>query len=477
MELTGRKEERAELKRYYDSGRPELLVVYGRRRVGKTYLIKEYFGKFAFYFTGTVGATNEAHLNYFDEALAEYGGDKAGKVGKAGKRSSNWREAFEKLRRLLTTRKKVRQVVFFDETPWLDTPGSDFLTAFDYFWNSWASAQPSILFIVCGSSTSWITKKLLLNRGGLHNRVTGRLHLAPFTLGECEEFFKSRGITVTRYQIIECYMIFGGIPYYLNLFARRASLSQNVDRLCFAENAMLKDEYRELYYSLFNRPERHLNVIETLATRQSGMTRNEISQKCGVMANGHLTNTLTELELCDFIETYTDFTRPKNGRYYYLKDAFSLFYLRYMQDNNTKDEYFWTNHIDEGGRRAWSGYAFEMVCRSHLRQMKVKLGIAGVSTSVTAWRSRQPDSAAQIDLLINRRDGVINLCEMKYAAHPYTVDKAEAEMLQRKREQFRAETKVRSALHITFVTSYGLSEKGYCSVAEAEITMDDLFTD
>jgi hypothetical protein len=205
------------------------------------------------------------------------------------------------------------------------------------------------------------------------------------------------------------------------------------------------------------------------------MTRNEIAAAGGLAANGHLTEALSELEQCDFIERYTDFTRPKNGAYYYLKDPFTLFYLRYMKGNNTKDEYFWTNYSEDGGHRAWSGYAFELVCRRHLRQMKQSLGISGVSTSASSWRSKEMAPGVQIDLLIDRRDGVINLCEMKYVKHPYTIRKTEAEALERRKGVFAAETKTRSALHITLVTTYGLEQKGYTSLAQSQITMNDLF--
>jgi AAA+ ATPase superfamily predicted ATPase len=469
MNLIGRKSEIRELQRFHASNQPELIVVYGRRRVGKTFLIKEFFeSDFAFYFTGTIGVSNTIHLNNFDEAIVEYG-------GVATPASANWHDAFRKLRLLLSKQGEERKVVFIDEMPWLDAPGSDFLTAFDYFWNSWASAVPEIFFILCGSSTSWITKKLFHNRGGLHNRVTGRIYLSPFTLGECEEFFKSRGIEITRYQMLESYMVFGGIPFYLNMFDKGMSFSQNVDRLCFSSVAPLKDEYQELYHSLFSRPQRHMCVVETLAGSTDGMTRNEIATASGFAANGHLTEVLSELEQCDFIERYADFTKPKNGAYYYLKDTFTLFYLRYMKNNNTKDDYFWTNYSEDGGHRAWSGYAFELVCRSHLRQLKQSLGISGVSTSASSWRSKGTISRAQIDLVIARRDGVINLCEMKYTKHPYTIGKTEAEALERKKNVFAAETGTMSALHITMITTYGLEQKGYFSLAQSQITMDDLF--
>ena len=469
MDIIGRKTQMRELQRYYNSNQPELIIVYGRCRVGKTYLIKEFFeNKFAFYFTGTVSAANAENLANFDKAIVEFGGASA-------RASANWGDAFDKLKTLLAKKNDSRKVVFFDEMPWLDARESDFLTAFDYFWNSWASALPEILFIGCGSATSWITKKLFQNRGGLHNRVTGRIYLAPFSLGECEEFFKSRSIEITRYQMAECYMIFGGIPFYLNLFQSGTSLSQNVDRLCFADKAPLRYEFEELYRSLFKTPGRHIAIVTALSKKKAGMSRAELSKASGLPPNGHFTEALSELTQCDFIEKYSDFTKPKNGSYYYLKDPFTLFFLRYMSGNNAKDEYFWTNYTEDGGHRAWCGYAFELLCRIHIKQMKEKLGILGVSTSTTSWRSRDAIPGAQIDLLIDRRDGVINLCEMKYSKHPFVITKAEASELERKKSVFLMETGVKSAVHITMVTTWGLEKKGYFSIAQSEIALDDLF--
>jgi AAA+ ATPase superfamily predicted ATPase len=469
MDIIGRREEMRELQRYYDSDRPELIIVYGRRRVGKTYLIKEFFeNKLVFYFTGTVDTPNHENLANFDKAIREFGGT----INRASK---NWGDAFAKLKALLAGKPANKKIVFFDEMPWLDTRESDFLSAFDYFWNSWASAVPEILFIGCGSATSWITKKLFQHRGGLHNRITGRIYLAPFSLGECEEFFKNRKIEMTRFQIAECYMIFGGIPYYLNLFHRDASFSQNVDRLCFADKAPLRNEFEELYRSLFTNPNRHIAIVEALAKSRTGMDRAQLSKASKLQPNGHLTEALSELEQCDFIENYTDFTRPKNGSYYYLKDPFSLFYLRYIKSNDTKDEYFWTNFAEDGGHRAWCGYAFEQLCRIHIKQMKFKLGILGVSTNTTSWRSKATTPGAQIDLLINRRDGVINLCEMKYSKHPYMITKAEASDLERKKSVFLLETDAKSAINITMVTTWGLEKKGYHSIAQSEIILEDLF--
>ena len=469
MDIIGRKKEILELKKHYDSGRPELVIVYGRRRVGKTFLIKEFFkNDFAFYFTGTVDVPNTENLINFDKSIIEYG-------GYVREASRNWGEAFDKLKELLIAKNGNRIVVFFDEMPWLDVRGSNFLSAFDYFWNSWASANPEIMLIGCGSATSWITKKLFQNKGGLHNRITGRIYLAPFNLGECEDFFTSRNIVMTRYQLAECYMIFGGIPFYLNLFQSGLSLSQNVDRLCFSDKAPLSYEFDELYRSLFKTPGRHIAIVEALSKKRNGLSRSELSTMSKLPPNGHLTEALSELEQCDFIEKYSDFTKQKNGSYYFLKDPFSLFYLRYMKDNSTRDEYFWTNYIEDGGHRAWSGYAFEQLCKTHIKQMKDKLGILGVSTKTMAWRSKDSSPGAEIDLLISRRDGVINLCEIKYTKHPYTISKADAISLERKKSVFIQESGTKSAVHITMVTTWGLNDKGYSGIAQSEIILDDLF--
>ena len=281
---------------------------------------------------------------------------------------------------------------------------------------------------------------------------------------------------MTRYQIAECCMIFGGIPFYLNLFHSGISFSQNVDRLCFADKAPLQYEFEELYRSLFKTPRRHIAIVEALSKKRDGMSRAELSRASKLPPNGHLTESLGELEQCDFVEKYSDFTKPKNGSYYYLKDPFTLFCLRYMKNNNTKDEYFWTNFTEDGGHRAWCGYAFEQLCRVHIKQIKEKLGILGVSTDTTSWRSKSALPGAQIDLLISRRDGVINLCEMKYTKHPHVITKAEASILERKKSVFLMETKSKSAIHITLVTTWGLEKKGYHSIAQSEIILDDLFS-
>lgn len=471
MKIVGRLREQAELMRYFNSGKPEFIAVTGRRRIGKTFLVKELFSQnITFYFSGSIGKniTNAYQLRSFDNTIAEYGGKKK-------PASTNWAAAFGKLRQLLKTQSANRQVIFIDELPWLDSPKSDFLPALDHFWNTFASSRTDIMLIVCGSAASWIVRNLFENKGGLHNRVTGRIRLAPFSLAECEAYFNEIGVVINRYQIIECLMVFGGVPYYLSMFEKGLGPTQNIDKLLFAENAPLKNEFNEVYRSLFSVSDRHMLIVGALSKTRAGLTRDEIIKSTKIPGGGNLTKALCELEQCGFIERYSDFTKRKNNAYYRLIDPFTLYWLKYVRDNNTKDDYFWTNLIDDGGRRAWSGYAFELLCLRHIAQIKQKLGISGISTEVFSWKSKHTHPGAQIDLLIARKDGVINLCEMKYSLHPITLTAKDDLDLQNKRTAFLAETGTRKTVHITMVTTYGITEKGHPASVQSQVTIDDLF--
>ena len=474
MEIIGRIEEQRVLQDCLKARRPEFLVVYGRRRVGKTFLVREAFkGKFCFSFTGYAGVTTARQLARFHVALREYGADATGVP-------SNWYEAFDQLRRLIEKNTSgERKLIFLDEMPWMDTKRSEFINALEGFWNGWASGREDTLLVACGSATSWITKKLFRNRGGLHNRVTRRIHLKPFTLGECEEYFKSRSILYERRQILEAYMVFGGIPYYLDQFNGSLSTAQNINELCFSPSASLGDEYNALFASLFERPERYIRVVEELAKKAKGLTRSELLKAADAVEGGTFTKTLDELEQCGFIRRFSEFGKRSKGSVYQLMDPFTLFHLRYLRDRSCETSGKWLNDLQSGQRNAWSGYAFEVVCLWHVPQIKQSLGIAGVSTGVSAWRSAPSvelgSPGAQIDLVIDRADGLINLCEMKYTARPFVINKEYAQLLASRREQFRQETRTDKTLHITIITAAGLAEKGYRHSAQSVVSLDHLF--
>ena len=470
--LIGRRDAQVELGRLCETPRAEFAVVSGRRRVGKTYLIREYFGhEFAFYATGVAGGNTRSQRISFGKSLREYGGDTTP--------VRDWFEAFDQLEHLLS-RPDVRRepiggkrVVFIDEMPWLDTPRSDFKMALELFWNRWGSAQSDLLLIACGSATSWVIKNLFKNRGGLHNRVTARIHLEPFSLGECEEYYRSNGLEFTRSQMIESYMIFGGIPYYLVLLHRRLGLVQNVDRLCFSRYGALRGEFDELYHSLFKHAERHVSVVRALAERGSGLTRDKISRRSGISNGGTLTKTLEELEACGFVRRYHEYGKRKNEATYQLIDPFTLFYLKFM-DGETSEN-FWSDNYQSGSGNAWEGHAFELVCLLHVRQLRAALGVLGVSCDESAWHSKESDPGAQIDLVVDRADRVVNLCEMKFAQEPYVIDKAYEQKLRHKVACFARETKTTKALHLTLVAPYGVRHNSYKGCVQAEVSADDLF--
>ena len=331
------------------------------------------------------------------------------------------------------------------------------------------------MLIVCGSATSWMINKLIKNRGGLHNRVTRQIPMDPFTLQECEEFLNHYKIVFNRHQIIECYMIMGGIPFYLEQLDKSLSLPQNIDNLFFKPQSVLKHEFTKLYASLFKNSDRYIRIIETLGKKRKGLTREEIITMTEFSDGGSLSKMLEELELCDFIRSYNAFEKKSKERLYQLIDFYSLFYLNFIKNNSKSDEHFWSNLIDNAKHRAWSGYAFEQVCMQHAAQIRQKLGISGVVTYSSSWRSKTSEPAAQIDFLIDRNDGVINLCEIKYTEGEFIIDKKQDENLRNKKSSFINETKTRKAVHITMITTYGVKHNEYWGRIQSEVTMNDLF--
>lgn len=467
--VIGRVEHKEKLDSYISGSSSEFIVVYGRRRVGKTFLIREYLKeKFNFQMTGMANASMNEQLINFHATIQKFSSEPVSFC-------KNWFDAFQQLIALLEKSKSQRKIVFIDELPWLDSPKSGFLSAFEHFWNHWASARMDVLLIVCGSATSWITKNILNNRGGLHNRVTGRMAIQPFTLRETEEYLSSRNIILNRHQLVESYMILGGIPYYLSLFEKGSSLAQNIDRLFFSPDAELRNEFKNLYASLFRNYENYEKVIEALAKKSIGLTRDELLLQTKLSDGGSFSKILQELEECRFIRKYISFDKKLKDGLYQLTDFYSLFYYKIIQKNEFNDVHFWSNSIDSAQHRAWSGYAFEQVCLAHIEQIKTKLGISGIQSKIASWRSKKIDKGAQIDLLIERNDQIINLCEMKYATEEFVIDKKYDTQLRNKAAAFRSESKTRKAIHFTMITTYGVKKNEYAGLIQREVVMDDLF--
>lgn len=469
--LIGRQSEQALLQECLASGRSEFVVIYGRRRIGKTFLVRRFFkDKYAFSFVGMHNADKELQLAEFAKALQRYSQLPLAPTLK------NWTDAFHCLQKMLEAVKdKGKKVIFLDEMPWMETPKSDFVSALENFWNGWAAMRDDIMLVACGSATSWMVDKLLHNQGGLFNRITRKIYLRPFLLREVEEYLDSKGFNWNRYQIAQAYMILGGVPFYLSLLNPRQSLLANIDELFFSgHQAMLSAEYNELYATLFKRPENYLMVIKVLAERKEGFSRQELAERTK-LSGAALTKVLSDLELCDFILVYARFGNKKNNAIYRIKDFYTLFYYKYVEGQNTQDPLRWTHLSSSQQVVSWQGFSFELLCLLHLEQIKKTLGIDRILNDSSAWRSRQSDRNTQIDLVINRADHNINLCEMKFANGLYAIDKLYEQKLLERMSIFRAEIKTRCSTRLTMVTTYGVLKNKHSGLVDDEIVLDDLF--
>ncbi len=473
MALIGRKEEIEVLERYYASDNSEFIALYGRRRIGKTYLVNELFGsRFSFQVTGQAKGKKREQLTNFRNALVRYSGT-------AKRVPTTWQEAFEALISYLEMLPTGRKLLFFDELPWMDTSQSGFLSALEHFWNGWAALRHDIMLIVCGSATSWMTNKLINDHGGLHNRVTRHIHLAPFTLRECELFLQKKAINWPRKQVAEAYMILGGVPYYWGFLEPTLSLPQNIDRLFFGEQAVLAREFDNLYASLFSNSEAYIKVVRAISKRACGLTRTDILREAKLPAGGNVSRVLSDLENCHFIRRYSDYGHGERNPLYQLTDPYTLFYFHFLQKRDFNDDEPWLSMTGTPKHNAWVGYAFEQLCLLHFSQIKKALGISGVGTKVAAWRGATAEGrGAQIDMVIDRRDGIINLCEIKFYHSIFTVTRSYRETLERKLQAFREDnqkTLHNKAVMLTLITTYGVTTNQYVADIHFRITMDELF--
>ena len=469
--IIGRKKELELLDKYYNSGKAEFIALYGRRRVGKTFLIRQRFhNEFTFDMTGVMEGTKAEQMTAFHAALKE--------SGYKGKKNTTWLDAFFALRDLLE--KKIepgkRCLLFIDELPCLDTPKAGFVKALGHFWNSWANWQSEIMLIVCGSATSWMVRNVIDNHGGLHDRITNEMPLHPFTLSEAEEFFKVNGFPWERLSVLQAYMAIGGVPYYMSMFEKTESPAIGLDRLFFTENAVLVKEYRRLFSSLFRNATPYLEIINLLAEHPKGMTREEIAKATKQDNNGKLGDMLTDLVYCDFLAKNNIRERKISTKsaIYQLIDCYTIFYNTFIKKGKNK-EHFWTLNLNSTEVNSWMGVAYERVCRAHIPQIKEALGIGSVSTNFYSWRSKVSEPAAQIDIIIDRADNMINLCEVKYSGGTYSLNKDEYMKIVHRCDSFKSETGTNSTIIPTMITTFGMSGGSYSDQITVKLDMNALF--
>lgn len=471
--LIGRNRELKEIDRCLKSEQSEFVIVYGRRRIGKTFLVDECFqNKYDFSYVGGHNVNQKKQLRNFAKAIKKYA-----RLPKQPK-FADWAEAFDALEdyieSLPANRKKV---IFIDEMPWIDTPQSDFVEEFETFWNSWAARRRDILLIASGSATSWMIDNLVDNQGGLHCRITSSIYLKPFTLAEVEQYVRAKKCTWDRYQILQAYMVIGGVPFYWSLLDLKQSLVQNIDRLFFQRNAILRIEFDELFNALFRHADKYIAVAKILSNHKEGLKRPEIG-KMADLDGKMLTQVLKNLERCDFIIRYNQLGNKIKDAVYRLSDFYTLFYFKYVEANNSFDEQWWSRNFQTHSVESWQGQTFELICMLHTDEIKNKLGISGISTNIATWRYKPKDTddkGAQIDMVIERADRVINLCEIKFAIGQYQIKNTYAEYLRNRAELFRSRTNTTFSIVQTMITTFGIAENMHSHIIQQAICMDDLF--
>jgi uncharacterized protein len=471
VSIIGRDFEVQKMRSFLLNAESELVAVIGRRRVGKTFLIKKvYQHEMAFHITGIKDVSRSLQLDNFVEARNDFF-----TKSKTFAKPANWLEAFAQLKQLLGKPKKKKSVLFFDELPWLASNSNEFLKAFDHFWNTWAVDQ-NLIVVICGSSASWMITNIINNKGGLHNRVTQHIHLHPFTLNETEKYFLAKGINMPRQSLISLYMATGGIPYYLKEVERGASAVEAINKMYFGKKATLKNEFENLYKALFSNYNKHILVIRALASKWMGLTRAEIVEHTKMQTGGAVSSIINELETSGFIQSIVPFGKQQRETLYRLTDEYSLFYLHFIEAN-FKIENFWLKKYNTPTAKAWQGYAFENICLKHIDGIKHALGISGILTSESSFYKRKDAVAAgcQIDLLIDRADSAINICEMKFYNGAYTLTEDNVHALQQKRNIFQEKTKTKKQLFVTLISADGITDTKYNMLVDKHLDASALF--
>lgn len=466
--FVGRQKEIRELEKCYNSGKSEFVAVYGRRRVGKTFLIRNVFANnFFFYTSGVINGTMKEELNVFYRSLKESGYE--------GSSPKTWMEAFDSLWLLLEkARKKERCTLFIDEISSLDTKGSGFLKALDYFWNTKASMQDNVLLIISGSATHWIINKVINDKGGLHNRVTKQIHLRPFTLKEVEEYGEKRNCPWTRLHYVQLYSAIGGIPFYWDKVDFTISVDENMDNMFFSKDGEMAREYQILYRSLFKNPEPYISIIKALAATKEGLDRTELEEKTKIGSGSRLTQFLLDLENCDFISHFCK-NGKKNGSIYRLTDFYTIFYMHFSENMN-KDGMYWRRNMLSPKVNTWRGLSFELICMTHSEQLLSALHLDTINTNVYTWRKKGGSNGAQIDIVIDRADNMFTLFEVKYTKGQYHLTKDEYMKIVRRMDLFCEDIKdKRKGIQMVLVTTNGTTPSQYDGVFNRSLTADDLF--
>lgn len=459
--LIGRQSEVKKLETTLHSAQAEFIAIYGRRRVGKTFLVRQFAnsqkGILYFDFSGQQKASLHDQIDNFCVRLQE-----VFRIPTPIQRPSGWKEALLLLNGFLKKQAKNKKcLLFFDELPWIAGRNSAFVPALDYIWNQYWSKNNKIKLIVCGSAASWIIEKIINAKGGLHNRVTGQINLSPFSLNEVESFLKDKGIKLNEIEILKIYMAIGGIPFYWTYIEKGKSGAEAIDSLFFKKAAPLKEEFHRLFSSLFENSEIHQKIVEVLAGNRQGVSREELLSKLKLKSGGQFSRYLNELGIAGFIQEFIPYGRKKKDHYFRLIDPFCFFYLKWRAEISG-GRTSWKSLQNTPRMQTWLGYTFENICVMQESKIKKALELEDLVVTSSSWVYRPPvrshdKKGVQIDLLWQRRDGVIQIFEMKYSESPFKLDKTYAKTLSDKKEIFKEITKFKGQVFLILISPYGLA--------------------
>ena len=470
QQIIGRQKEKEILEAMLSSEEAELMAIYGRRRIGKTFLIHEFFKDKGLFFecSGVLGGRMTEQLWNFSRIVS-----KAFNLEKRLPPPKTWKEAFEILSDLIDkVPDNQRVILFFDELPWLATRRSDLLRYLEYFWNQHFSRRKKLIMVLCGSAASWMIKKIIHNRGGLHGRLTRKIYLEPFSLFEAEQYLKARGIYLDRKQLTEIYMVTGGVAKYLGQVQKGLSSSQVIHNLCFESQGFLKDEFHPLFASLFGKAEHHLSIVKYLAKSHKGKTLQEICKNTSNSMGGGLTRVIKDLEASGFIKFIPFYGKSKKEGLYRLIDEYTLFYLKWIEKKDTFYKFQRSHDF-----LSWAGYAFENICIRHIYEIISVLKLSVIAKSLSYWEKKADETkGAQIDFIIDRTDQCLNLIEVKFSEGEFLMKKDYAEHLNQRRALFSNAMKRPKPLFNTLITSFGAKKNpAYLSSIDQQLSLDDLF--
>jgi AAA+ ATPase superfamily predicted ATPase len=480
--IVGRKKELRILEDALSSNSAEFIAIYGRRRIGKTYLIKQFFGKQRGIFFEQTGNQDKLknQLKNFSESLSKAFYQDARMAVEA-----NWMDALRQLTSAIEkTPQNKRITIFFDELPWLATPKSGFLKALEYFWNTRWTYRKKLTLIVCGSAASWMLKKIIYAKGGLHNRITVNIPLLPFNLSDTYHYLNYRGHQFNEQQVLQIYMVMGGIPHYLKNIKRNLSVAQNINMLCFQKGGLLFDEFEKLFHSLYDEPELYIKIVKTIAKKKSGLSREELIKNVKNISDGGTLNIkLKSLEEAGFINAFLPLGNTRRGIHYKLIDEYTIFYLNWIESFKKKTRVtssgsHWLSIIRTPVWYAWAGYSFEAVCLKHIETIKKSLGIDLIQSYCGDWRyiPEKGDSGAQIDLVFDREDDCITLCEIKHTDKPFIITKDYALELEKKKSIYKNITRAKKQIRWCLITNNGVSKNEYFNkLIHDTVNLEELF--